>query len=82
MASQPVLEKEACEKVLLALKNNFTLDFYYNSKWEPEERHRQILPYQLVLDEGAIYLYGARRTEPDWFVAEWKETIRKMAENL
>ncbi|MBR1721642.1 MAG: hypothetical protein IJ727_04030, partial [Treponema sp.] len=46
---KPVLEKEACEKVLLALKNNFTLDFYYNSKWEPEERHRQILPYQLVL---------------------------------
>ena len=62
---RPVLEKEACEKVLLALKNNFTLDFYYNSKWEPEERHRQILPYQLVLDDGAIYLYGARRTEPD-----------------
>ncbi|MBQ7539477.1 MAG: WYL domain-containing protein [Treponema sp.] len=62
---KPVFEKEACEKVLLALKNNFTLDFYYNSKWEPEERHRQILPYQLVLDEGAIYLYGARRTEPD-----------------
>ena len=62
---KPVLEKDACEKVLLALKNNFTLDFYYNSKWEPEERHRQILPYQLVLDDGAIYLYGARRTEPD-----------------
>ncbi|MBB5224845.1 helix-turn-helix transcriptional regulator [Treponema ruminis] len=62
---KPVLEKEACEKVLFAIKNNFMLDFYYNSKWEPEERHRRIMPFQLVLDEGSLYLYGARRTEPD-----------------
>ena len=62
---KPLVDKEVSEKVLYALKNNFTLDFNYNSKWEPEEHHRQIFPYQLVLDEGSLYLYGARRTEPD-----------------
>ena len=40
-------------------RNNFIVDFYYNSEWEPDEHHRKILPYQLVLDEGSLYLYGA-----------------------
>ena len=50
------------EKVLYALKHNVLLDFYYNSRWEPEERHRRIMPFQIVIDEGALYLYGAKKS--------------------
>lgn len=59
------MEKGVAEKVLLAVKNNFMLDFYYNSMWEPDERHRKIMPYQIVLDDGALFLYGARSSESD-----------------
>ena len=47
------------EKVLEAVKNNYLLDFNYFSKWEPEERHRKIMPFQLVFDGGSMFLYGA-----------------------
>jgi predicted DNA-binding transcriptional regulator YafY len=57
-----VIEEGVSEKVLHALKNNFMLDFYYNSKWEPEERHRRIMPFQIVIDEGSLYLYGAKQS--------------------
>ena len=50
------------EKVLYALKHNVLLDFYYNSRWEPQERHRRIMPFQIVIDEGALYLYGAKKS--------------------
>ncbi|MBR1403532.1 MAG: WYL domain-containing protein [Treponema sp.] len=50
------------EKVLYALTHNVLLDFYYNSRWEPEERHRRIMPFQIVIDEGALYLYGAKKS--------------------
>ena len=39
------------EKVLYALTHNVLLDFYYNSRWEPEERHRRIMPFQIVIDD-------------------------------
>ena len=49
------------EKVLEAIKNNYLLDFNYFSKWEPEERHRKVMPFQLVFDDGSLYLYGASK---------------------
>lgn len=61
---KPLLEEGVSEKVLHALKNNFLLDFTYHSIWEPEQTHRKVLPYQLVLDAGSLYLYGANRREP------------------
>lgn len=62
---QPVIEEEITEKVLHAIRNNFLLDFNYYSKWEPEERHRKILPYQIIMDEGNLFLYGANKKEMD-----------------
>lgn len=53
------VEAECAAKILNALKNNRMISFYYCSKWEPEENFRRILPYQIVLDEGSLYLYGA-----------------------
>ncbi len=56
---KPVMEEDVGEKIFYAIKNNYLLDFTYNSKWEPEEKHRKIIPYQLVLDDGSLFLYGA-----------------------
>ena len=56
---KPVIDQEVVEKILEAIKNNYLLDFNYYSKWEPEERHRKIMPFQLVFDGGSLFLYGA-----------------------
>ena len=64
------VEPESASKILRAIKENRMIDFSYYSKWEPEETHRKILPYQLVLDAGSLYLYGAndeRRDNPRLF---------------
>lgn len=56
-----LIDEGVVEKVLEAIKNNYLLDFNYFSKWEPEERHRKIMPFQLVFDDGSLYLYGASK---------------------
>ena len=56
-----LIDKGVEEKILEAIKNNYLLDFNYFSKWEPEERHRKIMPFQLVFDSGSMYLYGASK---------------------
>lgn len=56
---EPIIEEGVTEKVIRAIRNNYMLDFNYYSKWEPDERHRKILPYQIVIDEGNLFLYGA-----------------------
>ena len=40
-----LIDKGVVEKILEAIKNNYLLDFNYFSKWEPEERHRKIMPF-------------------------------------
>jgi predicted DNA-binding transcriptional regulator YafY len=62
---KPLVDDDVMEKVLDAIKNNYLLDFNYFSKWEPEERHRKIMPYQLIIDEGSMFLYGANFKTPD-----------------
>lgn len=62
---KPLIDEGVVEKVLEAIKNNYLLDFNYFSKWEPEERHRKIMPYQLVFDAGSLFLYGAGIKTPD-----------------
>lgn len=54
-----LIDKGVVEKILEAIKNNYLIDFNYFSKWEPEERHRKIMPFQLVFDSGSMYLYAA-----------------------
>ena len=62
---RPKVDEGVIEKILEAIKNNYFLDFNYFSKWEPEERHRKIMPYQLIMDEGSMFLYGANFKTPD-----------------
>ena len=59
-----LIDEGVVEKVLEAIKNNYLLDFNYFSKWEPEERHRKIMPFQLVFDGGSMFLYGASIKSP------------------
>ena len=54
-----LIDKGVVEKILEAIKNNYLIDFNYFSKWEPEERHRKIMPFQLIFDSGSMYLYAA-----------------------
>ena len=60
-----LIDDGVVEKILEAIKNNYLLDFNYFSKWEPEERHRKIMPFQLVIDSGSLFLYGAGSKSPD-----------------
>ncbi len=60
-----LLDEGVVEKILKAIKNNYLLDFNYFSKWEPEEKHRKIMPFQLVFDAGSLFLYGAGIKTPD-----------------
>lgn len=65
-----IIDKEVAMNVFIAIKNNKIIDFDYYSKWEPDKKHRIILPYQLVIDEGSLYLYGAspeEKTNPRLF---------------
>lgn len=68
---KPLIDDGVVEKILEAIKNNYLLDFNYYSKWEPEERHRKIMPFQLVFDAGSMFLYGAsgkdKKTSPRLF---------------
>ena len=59
-----LVDEGVVEKILEAIKNNYLLDFNYYSKWEPEERHRKIMPFQLVFDSGSLFLYGAGSKTP------------------
>ena len=63
IASRPkqLIDQGVVEKVFEAIKNNYLIDFNYFSKWEPEERHRKVMPFQLVFDSGSMYLYGASK---------------------
>ena len=60
-----LIDDGVVEKILDAIKNNYLLDFNYFSKWEPEERHRKIMPFQLVFDSGSLFLYGAGSKTPE-----------------
>ena len=51
-------------------KENKTVISFTTSQWEPVQK------WLLSFGEKA------RPLEPDWFVKEWKESIRKMSENL
>ena len=62
---KPVIDQGVVEKIIEAIKNNYLLDFTYFSKWEPEERHRKIMPFQLVFDSGCLFLYGAGSKTPE-----------------
>lgn len=57
--SIPLFDKQVYNDIIKALRNNYLVDFYYNSKWEPNKKHRKVMPCQLVFDDGQLFLYAA-----------------------
>lgn len=55
----PVMERNLCEQIFLALSRNCCIDFVYRSKWEPGKNHRIVKPCQVIFDKGQFYLYAA-----------------------
>ena len=41
-----------------AMKTNQVIEFDYNGLWRAEQTHRRVHPYQLVMDDGQVYLLG------------------------
>ncbi len=66
---KPLVSDEVYQKILEALSTNHTLSFKYFSTWDftgrPEKNYerRYVLPYQLVIDEGQLYVYGMDKAD-------------------
>ena len=56
---KPIFDQDIVTTLLSALKDNRVVDFIYRSFWEPNQSHRTVLPCQLVMDNGQVYLYAA-----------------------
>lgn len=53
-----IIEESVWKTILQALRNNTKIEFDYNGRWNPENTHRKVHPYQLVMDNGNYFLYG------------------------
>lgn len=56
---KPIFDWDTLLKLFDALAKNYVVDFVYTSRWEPTQNHRTVLPCQLVLDNGQVFLYAA-----------------------
>lgn len=55
---KPIFDKSILDTILEALHENYILNFTYKSRWEPEKTHRKVMPFQLVIDDGLLFLYA------------------------
>lgn len=55
----PVFDAEIFNTLLQAMFQNKVVDFIYQSFWEPNQSHRIVMPCQIVLDDGQVFLYAA-----------------------
>ena len=55
---QFIIDKEVLNKIYESIKGNLIVEFDYKGRWNQEESHRKVHPYQLILDDGKYYLYG------------------------
>lgn len=46
------------DSICKAMKDNNLVEFDYSGRWNIEKEHRLVLPYQLVLDNGSVFLFG------------------------
>jgi len=53
-----VTDSQVWKKLLRSLQDNLIIEFDYTGRWNPEESHRRIHPYQLLMDDGKCYLFG------------------------
>ncbi len=53
-----IIEENVWKTILHSLRNNLKIEFDYIGLWNPENTHRKVHPYQLVMDNGNYFLYG------------------------
>ena len=53
-----IIEENVWKTILHSLRNNLKIEFDYIGLWNPENTHRKVHPYQLVMDNGNCFLYG------------------------
>lgn len=53
-----IIEENVWKTILHSLRNNLKIEFDYNGRWNPNNTHRKIHPYQIVMDNGNYFLYG------------------------
>lgn len=70
--------------VLDALKSNHVIEFDYNGRWNTETTHRKVRPYQVLLEDGAFYLYGysCERKDVRLFGLTRMKNVRESAETF
>ena len=53
-----VIDEAIWQNVTSALRDNLILEFDYNGRWNPQDSHRRVRPYQILLDDGRCFLFG------------------------
>ena len=56
--SKSFYDKSIWSAIYDAMKTNQVIEFDYNGLWRKEQTHRRVHPYQLVMDDGQVYLLG------------------------
>lgn len=56
--SKAFYDKSIWKDIYNAMKTNQVIEFDYNGLWRAEQTHRRVHPYQLVMDDGQVYLLG------------------------
>ena len=51
-------DKSVWKDIYDAMKTNQIIEFDYNGLRRPEQTHRRVHPYQLVMNEGQVYIFG------------------------
>ena len=59
------VDKWVWDDVIRALRDNLIIEFDYIGRWDTEQHHRRVLPYQILLEEGVCYLYGFAEERED-----------------
>ena len=59
------VNEENWSKICTALRNNFILEFDYNGRWNTQTTHRRVHPYQLLLNDGAYFVFGFSQERND-----------------
>lgn len=53
-----VTDSQVWKKLLRSLQDNLIIEFDYTGRWNPEETHRRVHPYQLLMDDGRCFVFG------------------------
>lgn len=53
-----IVDNELWKSILNSLQENLIVEFDYKGRWNTENTHRRISPYQILLNNGYCFLFG------------------------